>query len=55
MTVFSKNDLIAHPVLAGVWRVTHDQPLPHRHVNVEQGSNTAQITADHAVRVRDVR
>lgn len=48
MASYAKDDRITHPALTGVWTVTHDQPLPHRHLNVTQGSNTAQVTADHA-------
>lgn len=53
MSTYEAGQQINHPSLTGVWTVTHDQPLPHRHINVTQGANTAQVTADAAVEQKD--
>lgn len=48
MSTFKAGQRINHPSLVGIWLVTHDQPLPNRHINVVQGSNSAQVTAAQA-------
>lgn len=48
-STYEAGQQINHPSLVGTWVVTHDQPLPHRHINVTQGANTAQVLANDAV------